>query len=102
MAVAITRMRPSGRWLAATMIAVGGAVIFLWPGSINSIDATGVTLALAAGACYGLYTNSAKELLGAGMPAMPLIAGSLALASLMLSPVVITRTRKLARLVSMH
>jgi DME family drug/metabolite transporter len=88
-AAAIGRERPSRRWLAATVIAVVGAAILLWPTDADTIDSFGIMLAVAAGLCYGLYTNSAKELLRSGMPPVPLIAGSLALAALFLSPVVI-------------
>ena len=74
------------RWMAATAMAVIGAVILLYPGEADSIDALGIGLALAAGLTYGLYTNAAKRLLTRGVGIVPLLAGTLGVGAILLLP----------------
>jgi drug/metabolite transporter, DME family len=72
-------------WAAGTACAVGGCVLLLLPGHASRADGPGVALAIAAAACYAVYTVSAKRLAddGAAMTAavsLTLIAGGLMLA----------------------
>ena len=62
-------------WAAATACAVAGCALLLAPGADGGQDALGVTLALVAGACYAVYTVSAKRLLNAGVSRCPFWPG---------------------------
>jgi DME family drug/metabolite transporter len=59
--------RPTRRWFFATLLAVGGCTLLVAAGSdLQSdlhVDASGVLLALGAGAAYALYTIASRELL---------------------------------------
>jgi DME family drug/metabolite transporter len=55
--------RPTGRWLLATGLAVGGCTLLVATGGDLHVDAIGVLLALGAGASYALYTIASRELL---------------------------------------
>ncbi|MFE9099144.1 DMT family transporter [Actinomadura geliboluensis] len=80
----VLRTRLSRRWWAGTGCAVGGVALLMVPGPAVHVDPVGVLLSLAAGACFGVYTVSAKVLTGrdAGMAAavsVTLLAGGAAL-----------------------
>ncbi|TDC56559.1 EamA family transporter [Actinomadura sp. KC345] len=76
--------RLTRRWWAGTVCAVGGVALMTVPGSAVHADPAGIALSLAGGACFGVYTVSAKILTGrdAGMAAgvsVTLLAGGAAL-----------------------
>lgn len=74
------------RWGLATASAVAGCALLVLPGGDAAIDPTGVALALVAGACYGVYTVSAKRLLDGGREAVGVLAATLGAAALLLAP----------------
>ncbi|MEV8313343.1 EamA family transporter [Streptomyces sp. NPDC059900] len=87
----VTGERMTALWLAGTAAAVGGCVLLLAPGSAG-VDVPGLFLAVAAGACYGLYTVFAKKLAAVApaaqlpaLAALSLLAGALPLAPWMLT-----------------
>jgi drug/metabolite transporter, DME family len=55
--------RPPGRWYAATLLAIVGCGLLAVAGQPVRFSPDGVTLAVAAGAAYAVYTVAAKELL---------------------------------------
>jgi DME family drug/metabolite transporter len=64
--------RPNTRWLVATILAIAGCTLLILPISLDihfqldssvHLDSLGVTLALAAGASYAIYSLSSKRLL---------------------------------------
>lgn len=57
--------RPSGRWLGATAAAIIGCTLLVGGGHELTVDAVGVSLTLAAGAAFALYTVSNKAVLRA-------------------------------------
>ncbi len=68
--LAILGERPTLRWLLATLLAVGGCTLLVagsgaageGAGTVQ-LDASGVLLALGAGASYALYTIASRQLL---------------------------------------
>lgn len=88
----VTGERMGAAWTAGTVAAVLGCALLLVPGSAGRVDPLGLLLAVAAGACYGLYTVFAKQLAaanpGADLPmlsAFSLLLGSLPLLPWMIS-----------------
>jgi drug/metabolite transporter, DME family len=55
--------RPPGRWYGATLLAITGCGLLAVAGQPLRFSPDGVTLAVAAGAAYAIYTVAAKELL---------------------------------------
>ncbi len=84
--------RMSAAWAAGTVAAVAGCALLLAPGSGARVDSLGLLLAVAAGACYGLYTVFAKKLASTDHTAdLPTLSAlSLLLGSLPLLPWMIT------------
>jgi drug/metabolite transporter, DME family len=73
-------------WLISTVAAVAGCALLLAPGGSGGtrVDALGLLLAVITGACYALYTVSAKRVVDADpavdlptLSALCLLAGSL-------------------------
>jgi DME family drug/metabolite transporter len=56
---------------------------------------TGVAVAVVSGACYGAYTVAAKRFLTAGAPPLPATAVTLAVAGIVLSPLLALHTEGL-------
>jgi DME family drug/metabolite transporter len=82
----VTGERTTTVWLAGTAAAIAGCALLLAPGEAG-VDALGLLLAVAAGACYGLYTVFAKKLVAVahsaplpGLSALTLLAGAVPLA----------------------
>ncbi|MFF7331773.1 DMT family transporter [Streptomyces sp. NPDC090306] len=87
----VTGERMTAVWTVGTVAAVIGCALLLTPTSAG-VDALGLLLAVAAGACYGLYTVFAKKLAGAvpaaqlpAFSALSLLAGAVPLAPWMIS-----------------
>lgn len=74
-------------WLAATGCAVGGCGLMLLSGAQGAVETGGVLLAATAGTCYAIYTVAIKRVLAAGREPLAVVAISLALGALCLSPV---------------
>ncbi len=74
-------------WVPATGAAVLGCALIVLPGADAAVQPAGVALALLAGACYAVYTVSAKRLLSAGHDAVGVLAATLGGAALVLAPV---------------
>lgn len=90
--------RLTGRWAGATVLAVTGCAVLVTAGgsSTATADPGGVALAVLAGACYGLYTSSAKALLDRGVPVVPAMAVTLGLGAVLLTPVLLSGADRLS------
>ena len=62
LAWAVRRERPDRRWMAATLVAVAGAVLLVSGGEAAGIDSAGIGFALGAGLAWAVYLVSAKAL----------------------------------------
>jgi len=78
-----------GGWTAATACAIAGCALLVLPNAHDAIRPIGVMLAAVAGACYGVYTVSAKRLLSSGHDPLAVLATSLAIGAVLLAPVLI-------------
>lgn len=78
-----------GSWAVSTACAVAGCALLVLPGADATVEPIGVALAALAGACYGVYTVSAKRLLEAGHDPLAVLAASLGVAALLLAPVLL-------------
>jgi DME family drug/metabolite transporter len=87
-----------GRWVAATACAIAGCALLVLPDASGTVHPIGVALAAIAGACYGIYTVSAKRLLGAGHDPLAVLATSLAVGAVLLAPLLIGALRPLLAL----
>lgn len=83
-------------WAASTACAVGGCALLLLPGGSGAGSVAGLLLALVAGVCYAVYTVCAKRLLGSGADPLAMLAGTLGLGAIVLSPVLLTQVGQLA------
>lgn len=77
--------RLTRRWVAGTGCAVVGCALLLTPADGVQVDLLGAALGVLAGACFGVYTVSAKQLIHRGVPmpaavAVTLLVGGAALA----------------------
>lgn len=90
--------RLTGRWAAATALAVGGCAVLVSAGGAgtSTVRPAGVALAVLAGGCYAIYTSSAKALLDRGVPVVPAMAVTLGLGAALLTPVLLSRGATLA------
>jgi len=88
------RVPPS--WATATACAVIGSGLLLLPGAQRSADVLGIALSLLAGACYALYTVSAKRLLGSGAAPLGILVATTGTGAAILLPVLIAGGVKMA------
>jgi DME family drug/metabolite transporter len=86
----VLRHRPTRAWLVATAIAVAGLALRSW-GQVESVDATGILLAVGAGACQGSYVVSAKIGLDGGATPIEMPAASYVIGSLVILPMLLTQ-----------
>jgi DME family drug/metabolite transporter len=77
----------TGRWIAATALAVAGVTVLVAGAGDTSVRPLGVLLALGAGVSYATYTVSAKGLLVRGHAPERVMARLFGLAALALLPV---------------
>jgi drug/metabolite transporter, DME family len=75
------------RWAACTALATTGVTALVLGGAGARVAAPGVALALAAGACYAVYTVAAKRLLDARHAPEAVMARAFGLGALALAPV---------------
>lgn len=85
----VRRERVGGRWMAATLLAVGGCVLLAAGGGGLQSNVAGIMLALGAGISYAAYTVSIKGLLDQHAPDQ-VMAVVFCLAALLLSPLLFT------------
>jgi DME family drug/metabolite transporter len=86
----IRREAPGRRWATATALAIAGAAILvLAGGKTTDVDPAGIALALGAGASYGLYTVTSKQLLEHGHSPEGVMAAVFGLGAIGLSPLLI-------------
>jgi drug/metabolite transporter, DME family len=83
-------------WAGATACAIAGCALLLAPGADAAADPLGVGLALVCGACYAVYTVSAKRVLSAGVDPLAFLAGSVVTGALVLAPVLAAGAGQLA------
>ena len=84
----VRRERIGGRWMAATLLAVGGCVLLAAGGAGMQSNIVGIMLALVAGFSYAAYTVSIKGLLDHHAPDA-VMAVVFCLAALILSPLLV-------------
>ena len=95
--------RPSGRWVAVTVVAAVGLVLLAGPTGTPAPSALGVTAALGAALAFAAYTVAAKRLLRSGVAPTIGVAATFLLAAGLLLPVLVVALRTAAapeRLVS--
>jgi DME family drug/metabolite transporter len=83
----VVREAPGRRWAAATALACAGVTLLVLGGGSADVSATGVLLALGAGAGYAAYTVIAKQLLRGGHSPERVMAGAFGTGGLLLLPV---------------
>jgi drug/metabolite transporter, DME family len=84
--ILVWRQPPTGRWLAATALAVSGVVLLASGGGAATVHLGGVLLALLTGLSYAIYVLSSKSLL-ASQPPERATAVVFALGALLLTPI---------------
>ena len=84
--LAVHRERLTGRWMAATALAVAGVAVLVAAGATAEVRPAGIALALGAGLSYATYTVAAKGLLHTHAPEA-VMARLFGLAALLLAPV---------------
>lgn len=77
--------RPNPAWIYATLLAVFGCGMLISAGGGLSVDATGVLLALGAGAMFAVFSTAIKQLV-ARVPAYAAMAVVSSLGALLLAP----------------
>lgn len=77
---------PGRRWTVATAMAVMGCTLLVGSGSDVTVDATGVALAVGAGASYAIYTQFSARIVGRVPPDLA-AAAAFGLGALLLLPV---------------
>lgn len=89
---ATSRIRPTGRWAAATALAVAGVVLLLGAGRADGgeADPRGILLALGAGLSYAVYTVAAKRALDAGGTSDGVMAAIFGGGAVLLAPLLAT------------
>ncbi|WP_418607941.1 EamA family transporter [Georgenia sp. SUBG003] len=80
----------SSRWLLATLAAVLGCTVLVLGGASTGVVATGVLLALAAGAAYASYAVIAATLITRGASSTGVMGGLFGGAGVLLLPVLLT------------
>jgi DME family drug/metabolite transporter len=79
----------SSRWLLATLAAVAGCAVLVLGGASTGVVATGVLLALAAGAAYASYAVIAASLITRGASSTGVMGGLFGGAGVLLLPVLL-------------
>ncbi|MFM7063501.1 MAG: DMT family transporter [Actinomycetes bacterium] len=82
---------PGWSWLASTVLAVAG-VALITAGGLTGGDPVGVACAVAAAACYAVYTVVGVRLAREGSSASAVLATSFAIGAVLLLPAAVTST----------
>ncbi len=78
-------------WTLSTACAVAGCALLVLPhGGSGAADLFGIALSVVAGACYGAYTVCLKRLLGTGADPIPVLAVTVGIGAVLLSPFLFT------------
>ncbi|WP_211366817.1 DMT family transporter [Pseudonocardia kunmingensis] len=78
--------RLTRHWVAGTGCAVVGCVLVVTPSDGVRVDLVGAALGVLAGACFGVYTVSAKRLIHRGVPMPAAVAVTLLVGGSVLAP----------------
>jgi len=82
--------RPGMRWVAATLLAVGGCAVLALGGEEIHVDLLGMLLAIGAGGAYATFSLVSKHLLEK-QPVEKVMAVVFSLGAVMLSPLLLTQ-----------
>jgi drug/metabolite transporter, DME family len=74
------------RWMTGTACAVAGCVVIAVPGGLVHVDGLGLACGVLAGGCFGVYTVSAKRLIGDGVSMIAAVPLTLLIGGAVLSP----------------
>ncbi len=86
----VNHERLTGRWAAATALAVAGVGVLAWGASDDAtVDPVGVVLAVLAGGGYASYTVLAKRLLDRGHEPDQVMAATFGVGGLLLAPLLL-------------
>ena len=84
-------------WTLSTVCAVAGCALVVLPhGAGGGADPFGIALSVLAGGCYGAYTVCLKRLLGTGADPIPVLAVTVSIGGVLLSPFLLTGAGALA------
>ncbi len=84
-------------WTLSTACAVAGCALVVLPhGGGGGADPFGIALSVVAGGCYGAYTVCVKRLLGTGADPIPVLAVTVSIGAVLLSPFLFTGAGALA------
>jgi len=83
----VYREHPGRRWALATLMAVVGCGLLLFPGSHQQTDGLGLFLAVGAGLAYAIYTAVSKRLIES-QPPESVMAVTFCLGAILLLPVI--------------
>jgi drug/metabolite transporter, DME family len=78
--------RLSRRWVAGTVCAILGCAVLVVPAGGVQVDVFGAALGVLAGGCFGVYTVSAKHLIGHGAAMPAAVAVTLLVGGAVLAP----------------
>jgi DME family drug/metabolite transporter len=79
----------TGRWAAATALALSGVLLLVLGGGDASVDPLGIMLAVISGSGYATYAVLAKRLLRLGHAPERVMAASFSLGAVLLVPVLV-------------
>lgn len=77
-------------WALSTACAVAGCALLVLPNGGGGADPLGIALSVVAGACYGAYTVCLKRLLGEDADPIPVLAVTVTIGAVLLSPFLLT------------
>ncbi len=77
---------PSGRWMLATTLAIGGIGVLLLPGADAVADPAGIALAVAAGSAFAGYTMASSRASQRGDPPLATTAAAFVASAVVLAP----------------
>jgi DME family drug/metabolite transporter len=78
--------RLTRRWTTGTACAVAGCAVIAVPGGPVHVDGLGLACGVLAGGCFGVYTISAKRLIGAGVNMLAAVPATLLIGGAALTP----------------
>lgn len=85
----LLKERPDSRWALATGLAIFGGVLLVLPGASISINYSGITLALASGLSYAVFSIASKSMLSETPPDVAM-AVVFSMGAILLSPILFT------------
>lgn len=91
LALVLLGERPTRSWAVATGLCVLGLALLTADGAGRGATATGLLLALGAGAAYATYTVASKSLITGGAASSTVMGSAFGLGGLLLMPVALTQ-----------